>query len=187
MTMTNSMLNHCCDYVNVKSGRRALCAPNLWSKLEIYALCFPGMLDRVNWLFDCMIDIMCSTQWRWNKYDVWPNYWVCLNSSCTITPMLQNLKNNIFRHLEGGEATWLFSDISTIPVSELNLSSTQHRKKLIVESSCVLIEYVKKSGYTSESKGTQLLLYDQNVPFVIKPAKLIEQVLIITQTTLSSF
>ena len=83
MTMTNSMLNHCCDYVNVKSGRRALCAPNLWSKLEIYALCFPVMLDRVN----------------------------CL------------------------------------------------------ESSCVHIEYVKKSGYTSESKGTQLLLYDQNVPF----------------------
>ena len=58
------------------------------------------------------------------------------------------------KHLEGGEATWLFSDISTITVSEVNLSSTQHRKKLILESSCEYIEYVKKSGYTSESKGT---------------------------------
>ena len=45
----------------------------------------------------------------------------------------------------------------------------------------------KKSGYTSESKGTQLLLYYQNVCFVIKPAKLIEQVMIITQATLNSF
>ena len=88
---------------------------------------------------------------------------------------------------EGGEATWLFSDISTIPVSELNLSSTLHRKKLILESSCVHIKYVKKSGYTSESKGTQLLLHDQNVFFCNKPAKLIKQVLTITQTTLSSF
>ena len=82
--------------------------------------------------------------------------------------MLWNLENNIFRHLEGGEATYLFSDISTIPVSELNLSSTQHRNKMILEPSSVLIEYVKKSGYTSESKGIQLLLYYQNVPFCNK-------------------
>ena len=66
------------------------------------------------------------------------------------------------------QSLWLFSDISTIPVSELNLSSTQHRKKLILELSCVHIEYVKKSGYTSESKGTQLLLHYQNVPFCNK-------------------
>ena len=51
---------------------------------------------------------------------------------------------------------------------QTSLSSTQHRKKLILESSCVHIEYVKMSGYTSESKGTQLLLYDQNVPFCNK-------------------
>ena len=31
-----------------------------------------------------------------------------------------NLKNSIFRHLEGGEATWLSSDISTIPYQCLN-------------------------------------------------------------------
>ena len=79
--------------------------------------------------------------------------------------MLQNLKNYIFRHPEGGEATRLFSYISTIPVSELNLSFTQLSKKLILESSCIglRIQYAKHSEYTSESEGTQLLLYDQNI------------------------
>ena len=50
------------------------------------------------------------------------------------------LENNSFRHLEGSEVTWLFSYISTIPVSELHLSFTQLRKKLIPELPCVRIE-----------------------------------------------
>ena len=46
--------------------------------------------------------------------------------------MLQNLTNNIIRHLaclEGGEVTRLLSYISTIPVSELNRSFTHLRKE----------------------------------------------------------
>ena len=75
------------------------------------------------------------------------------------TNALELNKKNIFRHLEGGEATWLSSDISTIPVSELNLSSTQHRYKLILESSCVHI-YVK-----------YVLLYYQSVHFCNKTSQ----------------
>ena len=59
-----------------------------------------------------------------------------------------------------------FNNTST--VAELNLSSLQHRKKMILESSYIHIEYVKTSEYTSESKGTQLLLYYQNVSFCNK-------------------
>ena len=76
--------------------------------------------------------------------------------------------------MEGGEVIRLFSYILTIPVSELNLSFTQLRKKLILELHCVHIEYAKKSRCTSESKGTQL-----------KSFKLIEQAPIITQPTLN--
>ena len=36
------------------------------------------------------------------------------------TNALELETNNIIRHLEGGEATWLFSDILTIPVPYLN-------------------------------------------------------------------
>ena len=43
--------------------------------------------------------------------------------------------------------------------------------KLILESSCVHIEYVKKRGYTLESKGTQLILYYQNVTFCNKTSQ----------------
>ena len=92
----------------------------------------------------------------------------------------------MFRHLEGGEATWLFSDISTIPVSELNLSYTQHRKKLILESSCVDIEYVRVDTPQNQ-RGLNCFCMTKMSLFVTKPAKLIEQVLTITQTTLSSF
>ena len=58
--------------------------------------------------------------------------------------------------------------INTSTVSELNLSSAQHRKKMIFESSYIHINYVKMIEYTSESKGTQLLLYYQNVSFCNK-------------------